>query len=116
MPVLAVQPKNIVAQMKGAMTFGLGAALREQIHIKDGVVQERNFDAYNVMRMSDVPPMDMKVISNEQRADRHRRGRRAGDRARDRQRRRAIVRQAAAAPADDARPGETDAGLRRKIG
>ena len=49
--------------MKGAMTFGLGAALREQIHIKDGVVQERNFDSYNVMRMSDVPPMDVKVIS-----------------------------------------------------
>jgi isoquinoline 1-oxidoreductase subunit beta len=62
---LAVQPRNIVAQMKGAMTFGLGAALKEQIHIKDGVVQERNFDAYNVLRMSDVPPMDIKVISND---------------------------------------------------
>lgn len=61
---VAVQPRNIVAQMKSAMTFGLGAALREQIHIKDGVVQERNFDAYNVMRMADVPPMDVKVISN----------------------------------------------------
>jgi isoquinoline 1-oxidoreductase beta subunit len=61
---VAVQPKNIVAQMKSAMTFGLGAALKEQIHIKDGVVQERNFDAYNVLRMSDVPPMEVKVISN----------------------------------------------------
>jgi len=60
---VAVQPKNIVAQMKSAMIFGLGAALREQIHIKDGVVQERNFDSYKVMRMSDVPPMDVKVIS-----------------------------------------------------
>ena len=60
---IAVQPRNIVAQMKSAMTFGLGAALREQIHIKDGVVQERNFDSYNVLRMSDVPPMDVKVIS-----------------------------------------------------
>jgi isoquinoline 1-oxidoreductase beta subunit len=61
---LAVQPKNIVAQMRSAMTFGLGAALREQIHIKDGVVQERNFDTYLVMRQSDVPPMDVEVISN----------------------------------------------------
>lgn len=60
---VAVNPRNIVAQMKSAMTFGLGAALREQIHIKDGVVQERNFDGYQVMRMSDVPPMDVKVIS-----------------------------------------------------
>ncbi len=61
---LAVQPKNVVAQMRSAMTFGLGAALREQIHIKDGVVQERNFDSYQVLRQSDVPPMDVKVISN----------------------------------------------------
>jgi len=60
---VAVNPRNIVAQMKSALTFGLGAALREQIHIKDGVVQERNFDGYQVMRMSDVPPMDVKVIS-----------------------------------------------------
>jgi isoquinoline 1-oxidoreductase beta subunit len=62
---LAVQPRNIVAQMKSAMTFGLGAAMKEQIHIKDGVVQERNFDAYSVLRMSDMPPMDIKVISND---------------------------------------------------
>jgi isoquinoline 1-oxidoreductase beta subunit len=61
---LAVQPKNVVAQMRSAMTFGLGAALREQIHIKDGVVQERNFDSYQVLRQSDVPPIDVKVISN----------------------------------------------------
>jgi isoquinoline 1-oxidoreductase subunit beta len=62
---LAVQPRNIEAQMRSAMVFGLGAALREQIHIKDGVVQERNFDAYPVMRMSDIPPMEVKVISND---------------------------------------------------
>jgi isoquinoline 1-oxidoreductase beta subunit len=61
---MAVQPRNIEAQMRSAMTFGLGAALREQIHIKDGVVQERNFDTYQVMRMSDVPEMTVKVISN----------------------------------------------------
>jgi isoquinoline 1-oxidoreductase beta subunit len=60
---VAVNPHNIVAQMKSAMTFGLGAAMREQIHIKDGVVQERNFDSYQVMRMSDVPTMEVKVIS-----------------------------------------------------
>jgi len=62
---LAVQPKNIEAQMRGAMVFGLGAALREEVHIKDGVVQERNFDGYPVLRMSDIPPMDVKVISND---------------------------------------------------
>ena len=62
---LAVQPKNIVAQIEGAMTFGLGAALVEQITVKDGVVQETNFHQYRVMRMSDVPPMDVKVVSSD---------------------------------------------------
>ena len=60
---IAVQPKNIVAQIESAMTFGLGAALIEQVTIKNGVVQETNFDEYRVMRMSDMPPMDVKVIS-----------------------------------------------------
>jgi isoquinoline 1-oxidoreductase beta subunit len=49
--------------MTSAMTFGLGAALREQITIKDGVIQQTNFDSYPVLRMSDIPPMDVEVIS-----------------------------------------------------
>jgi len=62
-PGTVVQPKNVAAQMKSAMTFGLGAALRERITIKDGVIQQTNFDGYQVMRMSDMPPMDVEVIS-----------------------------------------------------
>jgi isoquinoline 1-oxidoreductase beta subunit len=61
----AVQPKNIVAQMTSAMTFGLGAALKEQIAIKGGVMQASNFDGYPVLRMSEVPPMDVAVVSTE---------------------------------------------------
>ena len=62
---LAVQPQNVEAQMRGAMVFGLGAALKEEVQIKDGVVQARNFDGYPVLRMSEIPPMDVKVISND---------------------------------------------------
>jgi len=62
---LAVQPRNIAAQIESAMTFGLGAALIEQITLKDGVVQQTNFHEYRVMRMSDMPPMDVKVISTD---------------------------------------------------
>jgi isoquinoline 1-oxidoreductase subunit beta len=61
----AVQPKNIVAQITSAMTFGLGAALKEQIAIKGGVMQATNFDGYPVLRMSEIPPMDVAVISTE---------------------------------------------------
>jgi isoquinoline 1-oxidoreductase subunit beta len=60
---LAVQPRNIVAQIESALTFGLGAALVEEITLKNGVVQQTNFHEYPVMRMSDVPLMEVKVIS-----------------------------------------------------
>ena len=62
-PGTVVQPKNVAAQIRSAMTFGLGAALRERLTIKDGVMQQTNFDGYRVMRMSDMPPMDVEVIS-----------------------------------------------------
>ncbi len=64
-PGVAVQPKNIVAQMEGAILFGLGAALKEQITLKNGEPQQANFDRYSVMRMSEVPPIDVKVISTD---------------------------------------------------
>jgi len=64
-PGVAVQPKNIVRQMQGAITFGLGAALTERINLKDGTPQESNFDSYHVLRMSEVPPIDVKVISTD---------------------------------------------------
>jgi isoquinoline 1-oxidoreductase subunit beta len=64
-PGTAVQPKNIVAQMRSAMTFGLGAALKEQLAIKGGVMQATNFDGYPVLRMSEVPPIDVAVVSTE---------------------------------------------------
>jgi isoquinoline 1-oxidoreductase beta subunit len=62
-PGQVVQPKNVAAQIKSAMTFGLGAALTERMVIKDGVMQATNFDSYPVLRMSDVPPMEVAVIS-----------------------------------------------------
>ncbi len=64
-PGVVVQPKNVMAQMEGAILFGLGAALNEQINLKDGVPQESNFDSYHVLRMNEVPPIEVKVISTD---------------------------------------------------
>jgi isoquinoline 1-oxidoreductase beta subunit len=62
---IAVQPKNIVAQIEGAAIFGLGAALYEQINVENGEVKESNLNDYRVQRMSDVPPIEVKVISTD---------------------------------------------------
>jgi isoquinoline 1-oxidoreductase beta subunit len=62
---IAVQPRNLAAQTEGSIVFGLGHVLREKIVIKDGRVQQSNFTDYEVARMSDVPNIQIKVISTD---------------------------------------------------
>jgi isoquinoline 1-oxidoreductase subunit beta len=62
---IAVQPKNIIAQTEGSIVYGLGHVLREKIVIKDGRVQQANFGDYQLARMSDVPNIEVKVISTD---------------------------------------------------
>src|SRR5712691_3833567 len=62
---IAVQPKNIAAQTEGSIIYGLGHVLREKITIKDGWVQETNFTDYEPARMSDVPNIEVKVVSTD---------------------------------------------------
>jgi isoquinoline 1-oxidoreductase subunit beta len=62
---LAVQPRNLAAQTEGGIIWGLGHVLREKITIKDGRVLQSNYSDYEVARMSDVPHIDVKVISTD---------------------------------------------------
>lgn len=66
-PGIAVQPKNLIAQVRGGMVFGLGAALYERTSFKDGVNQDLNFDTYRVVRQSDMPQMDVEIIPSAER-------------------------------------------------
>jgi isoquinoline 1-oxidoreductase subunit beta len=62
---LAVQPRNLAAQTEGGIVWGLGHTLREKITIKDGRVLQSNYNDYEVARMSDVPNIEVKVISTD---------------------------------------------------
>ncbi len=62
---LAVQPRNVAAQTEGSIIYGLGHVLREKITIKNGRVQESNYTDYEVARMSDVPNIEVKVVSTD---------------------------------------------------
>lgn len=64
-PGIVVQPANVEAQTKGSIIWALGHVLREQITIKDGAVQQGNFPDYEVMRMSDLPNIEVKVVSTD---------------------------------------------------
>lgn len=52
---LAVNPNHVRAQMEGGMHDALSTALRLAITVRDGQVQEGNFDAYPLASMADSP-------------------------------------------------------------
>jgi isoquinoline 1-oxidoreductase beta subunit len=62
---IAVQPRNLAAQTEGSIIYGLGHVLREKIVIKDGQVRQSNYTDYEVARMSDVPNIEVKVVSTD---------------------------------------------------
>lgn len=52
---IIVQPNNVKAQMEGGILMGMSSALKEQITIVDGKVQQSNFHDYQLLRMEDIP-------------------------------------------------------------
>lgn len=59
----ALQPDNITAQLEGAIIFTMGAALFERVTIVEGAVDQNNFYDYRIPRMSDVPDIEVAVLS-----------------------------------------------------
>jgi isoquinoline 1-oxidoreductase beta subunit len=63
---VAVNPDVIAAQMEGGIGFGLGAALYGAITLKEGQVEQSNFDSYQVLRIDDMPKVEVHIVpSNE---------------------------------------------------
>ncbi|MCK2056340.1 xanthine dehydrogenase family protein molybdopterin-binding subunit [Methylobacterium sp. 37f] len=59
---VAVNPDVIRAQVEGAVGFALSSVLRNRITLKDGVVQEKNYDAYEPTRMSEMPVVEVHIV------------------------------------------------------
>jgi isoquinoline 1-oxidoreductase subunit beta len=57
-----VNPSQIEAQVEGSVAYGLGATFYQEITIKDGMVVETNFGAYEMMRLADFPTKVETVI------------------------------------------------------
>ena len=61
---VAIAKDQIAAQMEGGICYGLSAALYGQVTMKDGVVQETNFDAHPVLRMNEAPAVETYIIAS----------------------------------------------------
>ncbi|WP_374573962.1 molybdopterin cofactor-binding domain-containing protein [Phenylobacterium sp.] len=55
---VAISPDQIAAQMEGGTCYGLSAALYGAITLKDGVVEQANFDTYRVLRHNEAPRVE----------------------------------------------------------
>jgi isoquinoline 1-oxidoreductase beta subunit len=58
---IAVNPDVIRAQIEGGIGYGLGAALRNQITLTNGIVDQSNFDSYEPLRISDMPKVEVHI-------------------------------------------------------
>ena len=61
---IAVNPDTIVAQLQGGLIFGLTAALFGEITIDKGRVRQSNFNDYRMLRIDEVPKIDVHVIKS----------------------------------------------------
>jgi isoquinoline 1-oxidoreductase subunit beta len=63
---IAVNPDTIAAQLQGGLIFGLTAALYGEITIEKGRVQQSNFNDYRMLRIDEVPNIEVHVIKSSE--------------------------------------------------
>jgi isoquinoline 1-oxidoreductase subunit beta len=61
-----VNPDIVKAQMEGGIIFGLTAALKTEITLENGRVQQRNFNDYQMLRMFESPEIEVHIVPSEQ--------------------------------------------------
>jgi isoquinoline 1-oxidoreductase beta subunit len=58
-PGYAVNPALIERQIAGSFVYGLSALLYGECTVKDGAIEQTNFDSYNVLRIDEMPKVEV---------------------------------------------------------
>jgi isoquinoline 1-oxidoreductase beta subunit len=61
-----VNPDTVRAQIQSAIMFGLTAALYGKISLKDGRVEQANFDTYQILRINEAPAIEIHIVQNSE--------------------------------------------------
>ena len=64
---IALDPRNIEAQVMSGLNFGLAAAIMGEITIEDGKIQQSNFNNYDSLRMHQAPSVEVAILENNSR-------------------------------------------------
>jgi isoquinoline 1-oxidoreductase subunit beta len=63
-----VNPDIIKAQVEGSIIMALGAAVKHASTFKDGMAVEKNFNTYQMPRITDTPEIEIHIMDNEEKA------------------------------------------------
>lgn len=61
-----VNPNTVEAQIQGGLVFGWSAALFSGITLKNGAVQQRNFNDYRVLRLNETPATEVHIVPSKE--------------------------------------------------
>ena len=61
----AINPDIVRAQMEGGIIFGLTAALKTEITLENGMVQQKNFHDYQMLRMFESPQIEVHIVPSD---------------------------------------------------
>ena len=61
-----INPDTVQAQIQSAVNFGITAALHGEITLKDGRVQQTNFDSYQMLRINEAPAIEVHIIQSSE--------------------------------------------------
>ena len=63
---IVVNPDTVEAQIQSAIIFGMTAALYGEITLKDGRVEQGNFDDYQMLRINEVPAIEVHIVQSSE--------------------------------------------------
>jgi isoquinoline 1-oxidoreductase subunit beta len=61
-----VNPDTVEAQIQSGIMFGITAALYGEITLKDGRVEQSNFDTYQILRMNEAPTVEVHIVPSSE--------------------------------------------------
>ena len=62
-----VNPDTVAAQIEGGIVFGLTAALKSGITIKDGRVEQSNYHDHPILRIDEMPLIEVHILASDRR-------------------------------------------------
>jgi isoquinoline 1-oxidoreductase beta subunit len=63
---IVVNPDTVRAQIQSAAMFGITAALYGGITLKNGRVEQSNFDSYQILRMNEAPDVEVHIVPSQE--------------------------------------------------